>query len=322
MRAGSRNRAHPLAHSHRANSKVALRPSFAAVAWVGARGRALSAMGSPDPQTTLNFMREQCQELAIKINQMDLDKTEHELVMKALEPLDPDRKCFRMIGNVVVERTVGEVLPAVLKNRDQVRRPRRSRSAHAQLLPPPPPSRTRGRRARRSRGRWTASPRCSPRSRRRPTSLLPSTRSNRRGGHPRPRRRRPTRQDPREFSSEMPAPVSRLAERGREAACGSSVGTTSTGLLDLLVCFGRRAARVTGRAHRESGGAVHTLNFRCTDASRAAHARLQDDGCEDIPAQQWRNSRVLGRPGFVWRPRGLSRVESVSCLESRLCRKC
>ena len=80
-------------------------------------------MGSPDPQTTLNFMREQCQELAIKINQMDLDKTEHELVMKALEPLDPDRKCFRMIGNVVVERTVGEVLPAVLKNRDQVRGP-------------------------------------------------------------------------------------------------------------------------------------------------------------------------------------------------------
>jgi len=73
-----------------------------------------------DPQTTLNFMREQCQDLAIKINELDLDKTEHELVMKALEPLDANRKCFRMIGNVVVERTVAEVLPAVAKNKDQI----------------------------------------------------------------------------------------------------------------------------------------------------------------------------------------------------------
>ena len=86
--------------------------------------RGAAVMGSPDPQTTLNFMREQCQELAIKINELDLDKTEHELVLKALEPLDPDRKCFRMVGNVVVERTVAEVRPAVEKNRDQVRHTR------------------------------------------------------------------------------------------------------------------------------------------------------------------------------------------------------
>ena len=46
---------------------------------------------------------------------------EHELVIKALQPLPADRKCFRMIGNVVVERTVAEVLPAVQKNHDQVR---------------------------------------------------------------------------------------------------------------------------------------------------------------------------------------------------------
>lgn len=78
-------------------------------------------MGSADPQTTLNFMREQCQELAIKINELELDKTEHELVLKALEPLDPNRKCFRMVGSVVVERTVAEVRPAVEKNREQVR---------------------------------------------------------------------------------------------------------------------------------------------------------------------------------------------------------
>lgn len=77
--------------------------------------------GSMDPQTVLNYMREQCTDLSVKINTLDLDKTEHELVINALEPLPGDRKCFRMIGNVVVERTVAEVLPAVKKNRDSVR---------------------------------------------------------------------------------------------------------------------------------------------------------------------------------------------------------
>ena len=74
-----------------------------------------------EKEAQLKMMREQCQDLAIKINTLEMDKTEHELVMAALKPLDPNRKCFRMIGNVVVERTVSEVLPAVEKNRDQIK---------------------------------------------------------------------------------------------------------------------------------------------------------------------------------------------------------
>ena len=34
--------------------------------------------------------------------------------------MEKDRKCFRMIGGVLVERTVGEVLPALEQNRDQL----------------------------------------------------------------------------------------------------------------------------------------------------------------------------------------------------------
>jgi prefoldin subunit 2 len=34
----------------------------------------------------------------------------------AIKDLDPSRKCFRLIGGVLVERTVAEVLPAVQKN--------------------------------------------------------------------------------------------------------------------------------------------------------------------------------------------------------------
>ena len=33
--------------------------------------------------------------------------------MCSLKPMPPARKCFRMIGGVLVERTVGEVLPAL-----------------------------------------------------------------------------------------------------------------------------------------------------------------------------------------------------------------
>lgn len=46
---------------------------------------------------------------------------QHQLVMDALQKLDKDRKCFRLVGDVLVERTVGETVPAVLKNRDNLK---------------------------------------------------------------------------------------------------------------------------------------------------------------------------------------------------------
>lgn len=33
---------------------------------------------------------------------------------------EPDRKCFRLVGGILVERTVKEVVPAVKTNRDNV----------------------------------------------------------------------------------------------------------------------------------------------------------------------------------------------------------
>lgn len=44
------------------------------------------------------------------------------LVIDSIKPLDPSRKCFQMIGGVLVERTVGDVLPIVEQTRDSVRR--------------------------------------------------------------------------------------------------------------------------------------------------------------------------------------------------------
>lgn len=53
-----------------------------------------------------------------KVNDLESEAQEHELVIKALEPMDPQRKCFRLVGDVLVERTVAETLPAVLRNKE------------------------------------------------------------------------------------------------------------------------------------------------------------------------------------------------------------
>mmetsp|Transcript_43770 Transcript_43770/g.70354 ORF Transcript_43770/g.70354 Transcript_43770/m.70354 type:complete len:125 (+) Transcript_43770:187-561(+) len=38
------------------------------------------------------------------------------LVINTIKDLDPARKCYRLIGGVLVERTIKEVLPAVERN--------------------------------------------------------------------------------------------------------------------------------------------------------------------------------------------------------------
>lgn len=38
------------------------------------------------------------------------------LVIDSISPLEPERKCFRMVGGVLVERTIKEVLPALETN--------------------------------------------------------------------------------------------------------------------------------------------------------------------------------------------------------------
>ena len=80
---------------------------------------------SLDPQVILANYKEMtstCQNLASKISELNLERDEHKLVIDTLSKLEPERKAFRLVGGVLVERTVKEVLPAVTQNYDGIKK--------------------------------------------------------------------------------------------------------------------------------------------------------------------------------------------------------
>jgi len=60
------------------------------------------------------------QKLLAKMSELEQERNEHLLVEETLQPLDPQRRAFRLVGECLVERTVGEVLPTVAANRENV----------------------------------------------------------------------------------------------------------------------------------------------------------------------------------------------------------
>ncbi|GKY91005.1 hypothetical protein MPSEU_000073300 [Mayamaea pseudoterrestris] len=67
-----------------------------------------------------NELIQEQQQLAQKISEFEMDRHEHQLVEETLTPLDPSRRAYRLVGEVLVERTVEEVLPSVKKNLDNI----------------------------------------------------------------------------------------------------------------------------------------------------------------------------------------------------------
>ncbi|GAB1602084.1 prefoldin subunit 2-like [Argonauta hians] len=65
-------------------------------------------------------LRQQQRALASKISEVEMDMKEHNLVIENLSDVDPGKKCFRMLGGVLVERTVKDVLPAIKNNKEQM----------------------------------------------------------------------------------------------------------------------------------------------------------------------------------------------------------
>ncbi|KAJ7752808.1 Prefoldin beta-like protein [Mycena maculata] len=80
-----------------------------------------------DQEISQNYSRMQndLQALAGKIGELEQEADEHSLVLTTLNEAlaeEPDRKCFRLIGGVLVERTVQDVVPALQGNRDNIKK--------------------------------------------------------------------------------------------------------------------------------------------------------------------------------------------------------
>ncbi|KAJ3298085.1 hypothetical protein HK104_011198 [Borealophlyctis nickersoniae] len=69
---------------------------------------------------TVNAFKQEMTQIAQKLGELEMEKEEHQLVIDTITPLSKDRKCFRLVGGVLVERTVGDVLPAVTSNTEGI----------------------------------------------------------------------------------------------------------------------------------------------------------------------------------------------------------
>ncbi|XP_033641500.1 prefoldin subunit 2-like [Asterias rubens] len=67
-----------------------------------------------------NQLRQEQRSLMSKIAELEGDQNEHRLVIEALKDVNGERKCFRLVGGVLVERTVKDVTPALQHNKDQL----------------------------------------------------------------------------------------------------------------------------------------------------------------------------------------------------------
>ncbi|CAL1155514.1 unnamed protein product [Cladocopium goreaui] len=71
-------------------------------------------------QATYQQIEKECSVMINKIAELEQELNEHSLVIKAFDKVDSSRRCFRMVGGVLVERTVAEVRPAVEGNLDKI----------------------------------------------------------------------------------------------------------------------------------------------------------------------------------------------------------
>lgn len=61
-------------------------------------------------------MQSECSQIMGKISELNLEKDEHKLVVETLKKVEPERRAYRLVGGVLAERTVGDILPIVESN--------------------------------------------------------------------------------------------------------------------------------------------------------------------------------------------------------------
>lgn len=71
-------------------------------------------------QQQYTLIKQDLSSIASKVGELEMEKEEHTLVLNTMKPLAPERKCFRLVGGVLVERQVQDVLPQVSANLDGI----------------------------------------------------------------------------------------------------------------------------------------------------------------------------------------------------------
>ncbi|KAI9695627.1 MAG: hypothetical protein M1820_008474 [Bogoriella megaspora] len=82
----------------------------------------VSARKQQELQTQYSTYKNNLQQIAQKIGDVEQETEEHKLVLETLAPVSQDRKCFRMVNGVLVERTVKDVVPALQTNLDGLKK--------------------------------------------------------------------------------------------------------------------------------------------------------------------------------------------------------
>ncbi|MCJ1477533.1 hypothetical protein MMC13_006205 [Lambiella insularis] len=82
----------------------------------------VNAKKQQELQTQYTTYKNNLQQLAQKIGDVEQETEEHKLVLETLNPLPLDRKCFRMVNGVLLERTVEDVIPALNTNSDGLKK--------------------------------------------------------------------------------------------------------------------------------------------------------------------------------------------------------
>ncbi|KAF4978285.1 hypothetical protein FZEAL_5296 [Fusarium zealandicum] len=77
-----------------------------------------------DLQATYSNYKNTLQQIAQKIGDIEQEAEEHKYAHppRHHRPLSEDRKCFRLINGVLVERTVKDVVPALTTNQEGLRK--------------------------------------------------------------------------------------------------------------------------------------------------------------------------------------------------------
>jgi len=84
----------------------------------------MSGKGKKSAEETIagfNALRTEQRQVASKIFELENDLNEHRVVIETLKEVDGGRKCYRMIGGILVEGTVKEILPNLQTNSDQLK---------------------------------------------------------------------------------------------------------------------------------------------------------------------------------------------------------